>query len=162
VGNVATWDEYFANAISEARGKAAGEKQERDDQAEASRKRKQEARKAAEDVLTEIVCPMMQSFARQFRNCVGPRDSRKDDILTCSIEIPRPHEGRFTLGVEVTLVVGNDCQQSISVTSTSQVSGHARADRVHEIPLQPLPPDVENWLQEQLGDIGRKFVQLGA
>ena len=95
VGNGAKWDEYFANVISEVRGKAADEKQERDDQAEASRNRKQDARKAAEDILKEIVCPMMQAFARQFRNCVGPRDSRKDDVLTCSIEIPRPMKAAY-------------------------------------------------------------------
>ena len=162
VGNSEKWNEYFASVVSEERGRAADEKQKRDDHVEGLRKRKVEARKAAEDALSEIVCPMMQAFARQFHNCGKPRDSRKDDVLTCSIEIARPHEGRLSLGLEVTLAVGNDCQQSICVKATSQAPGHARAERVQEIPPQPLPSDVENWLQEQLGNIGRKFVELGA
>ena len=162
MSNSAKWSEYFANVISEERGKAADEKQKRDDQAEAFRKRKDEARKAAEDALSEIVCPMMQAFARQFPNCVGPRDSRKDDVFTCSIEIPRPGEGRPSLGVEVTLAVDKDCQLSICVKATFQAPGHGRAERLQEVPPQPLPSDVENWLQEKLGSIARKFVQQGA
>lgn len=162
MGNSAKWNEYFASVISEERGKAADEKLKRDDQAEAFRKRKVEARKAAEDALSEIVCPMMQAFAKQFHNCRGPRDSRKDDVLTCSIEIPRPGEGRSSLGVEVTLAVDEACQQSICVKATSQAPGHGRAERLLEVPPQPLPSDVENWLREELGSIARKFVQLGA
>jgi hypothetical protein len=162
VGNIAKWSEYFADVISEERGKAADEKQKRDDQADAFRKRKEDARKAAEDVLTEIVCPMMQAFAKQFPNCDGPRDSRKDDALTCSIEIPRPGEGHATLGVDVTLAVDKDCQASICAKATFQAPGHGRAERLQEVAPQPLPSDVENWLQEKLGSIARKFVQLGA
>jgi hypothetical protein len=162
VDNSTKWNEYFTNVISEARGQAAGEKQKRDDETQASKKREEEARKAVEDVLREIVCPMMQAFARQFRNCVGPRESKTADVLTCSIEIPRPHEGRLSFGVEVTLAVGNDCQQSICVKATSQAPGHAKPERVQEVLPQPLPSDVENWLQEQLGSLGSKLVQLGA
>jgi hypothetical protein len=162
MGNSAKWNEYFANVVSEERGKAADEKQKRDDQADAFRKRKEEARKAAEDALREIVCPMMQAFAGQFRDCVGPRESRKEGVLTCSVEIPRPGEGRSALGVEVTLAVGEDCQPSICVTTTSQAHGHGRAERLQEVPPQPLPSDVENWLREKLGSIARKFVRLGA
>jgi hypothetical protein len=162
VGDSAKWSGYFANVISEEREKAADERQKRDDQAEAFRKRKDEARKAAEDALGEIICPMMQAFSRQFPNCVGPRDSKKDDVLTCSIEIPRPGEGRSSLGVEVTLAVDKDCQLSICVKATFQAPGHGRAERLQEVPPQPLPSDVENWLQERLGSIARKFVQLGA
>jgi hypothetical protein len=127
VGDSAKWNDYFANVISEERGKAADEKQKRDDQAEAFRKRKEDARKAAEDVLGEILHPMMQAFAKQFPNCDGPRDSRKDDVLTCSIEIPRPGEGRSSLSVEVTLAVDKDCQPSICVKATFQAPGHGRA-----------------------------------
>jgi hypothetical protein len=162
VGDVAKWSGYFSKMISEERGKAADEKQKRDDQAEAFRKRKEEARKAAEDALSEIVFPMMQAFAGQFPNCVGPRDSRKDDVFTCSIEIPRPGEGRPSLGVEATLAVDKECQLSICVKATFQAPGHGRAERLQEVPRQPLPSDVENWLQEALGSIARKFVQQGA
>jgi hypothetical protein len=162
VSNSAKWSEYFSNVISEERDKAADEKQKRDDQADAFRKRKDDARKGAEDALSEIVCPMMQAFARQFPNCVGPRDGRKDDVFTCSIEIPRPGEGRPSLGVEVTLAVDKDCELSISVKATFQAPGHGRAERLQEVPPQPLPSDVENWLQEKLGSIAKRFVQLGA
>jgi hypothetical protein len=162
MGNGAKWSEYFANVVSEERGKTADEKQKRDDQADALRKRKEEARKAAEDALREIVCPMMQAFARQFHNCVGPRESRREGVLTCSIEVPRPGEGHSALSVEVTLAVGEDCQPSICVTTTSQSPGHGRAERAQEVPPQPLPSDVESWLQEELGRIARKFVHLGA
>ena len=162
VGNSEKWNEYFADVVSEERGKAADEKQKRDDHVEGLRKRKVEARKAAEDALSEIVCPMMQAFARQFHNCGKPRDSRKDDVFTCSVEVPRHGEGRSSLDVEVTLAVDQDCQQSICVKVTSQVPGHGRVERLEEVPPQPLPSDVENWLQEKLGSIARKFVQLGA
>lgn len=162
VDNSAKWSEYFANAISKEREKGADERQKRDDRAEVLRKRKEEALKDAEDAFSKIVCPMMQAFARHFCDCVGPRDSRKNDVLACSIEIPRPGECRSSFGVEVTLTVDKDCQQVICVNATFQPPEHRRTERLLEVPPQPLPSDVENWLQEKLGIIARKLVQRGA
>jgi len=161
LGNSDKWNEYFAKVISEERGKAADEQQKRDDCAEALKNRAEDARRAIEKALSEIVHPMMQAFARQFSNCDGPRDIRKDDVLTCSIQFLRPEEGRSPLGVEVTLTVNRDCQPSICVKAVLQAPTRGRAERQPEIPFQPFPSDMDNWLQEELGTIARQFVQRG-
>ena len=162
LGNSDKWNEYFAKVISEERGKAADEKQKRDDHAEALKNRAEDARRAIENALREVVHPMMEAFARQFGNCDGPRDSRKDDVLTCLIQFLRPGEGRSPLGVEVTLTVDRDCQPSIRVKAVLQAPAHGRTERQPEVPFQPFPLDMDNWLQEELGSIARQFVQRGA
>ncbi|MDD4268861.1 MAG: hypothetical protein PHO07_19700 [Pirellulales bacterium] len=108
----AKWSEYFANAISEEREKGVDERQKRDDRGEVLREHKDETLKDAEDGFRKLVCPMMQAFAGHFGDCVGPRNSRKDDVLACRMEIPRPGEYRSSFGVEVTLAVDKDCHSS--------------------------------------------------